>query len=442
MAAGLTTIAGLDQSAVARLTASNPTKDTPGAFITSDIGLPAGVTVTVVNTTALPQVSAAITGITNSTTAPGTITIKTANTVNLAPGVSLADGQLVTISGVTGTEDINKSWLVKNVTPTSFDLVGSTFDASLSGGTWTLTPSSVTFQTPANWTAPTDNATHTFTFSIFNGTTVPTNITGPTAALPGAVITINGKGLTGVFGVTFNGYPGTIVGSSISSITNTIGSPLIINLPAGTFANGLSDGDTVTISGVKDLTTGKPAAVNGTWTVAYSATVTGFPNAFQLTGNGSNGNGDALSGGSWIDGTDVAVKVIVPNTKSNATLPNGNTPTNPGPTGKIGVRNASGIAYSTADFTSTPSWTWASATPSAVVLAGPTSAFAGEPVTLTANVTSEVPGNPIAPGVVTFMDGATVLGTVAEGGGIASLTGAAARRPSHHHRGLPGRRHP
>ena len=262
---------------------------------------------------------------------------------------------------------------------------------------------------------------HQFTFSIFNGTTVPTNITGPTAAAPGTVVTINGKGLTGVFGVSFNGYPGTIVGSSISSITNTIGSPIIINLPAGTPANGLSDGDTVTISGVIDLSTGKPAAVNGTWTVAYNPALTGFPNAFQLTGNGNIGNGDALSGGSWIDGTDVAVKVIVPDTKSNATLPNGNTPTNPGPTGKIGVRNASGIAYSTADFTITPTSQPVSATPSAVVIAGPTSAFAGEPVTLTANVTSEVPGDPIAPGVVTFMDGATVLGTVAESGGIASL---------------------
>jgi Bacterial Ig-like domain (group 3) len=435
LAAGLTTIAGLDQSAVARLTASNPTQDTPGAFITSNIGVPAGVTVTVVNTTALPQVSAAITGITNSTNTPGTITITitTANTQNLAPGVSLADGQLVTITGVTRMTNINKSWIVTNVTPTSFDLVGSTFDASLSGGAWTLTPSSVTFQTPANWTAPTDNATHTFTFSIFNGTTVPTNITGPTAALPGAVITINGKGLTGVFGVSFNGYPGTIVGSSIASITNTIGSPLIINLPAGTFANGLSDGDTVTISGVKDLTTGKPAAVNGTWTVAYSATLTGFPNAFQLTGNGSIGNGDALSGGSWIDGTDVAVKVIVPDTKSNATLPNGNTPTNPGPTGKIGVRNASGIAYSTADFTITPTLTLApppAPVSSAVVLVGPTSAFAGEPVTLTANVTSEVPGDPIGQGVVTFMDGATALGTVAESAGIASLQ---VQLPAGHH---------
>ena len=297
--------------------------------------------------------SAAITGITNSTLTPGTITISTAKTANLEPGVSLADGDLVTISGVTGSTNINKSCIITNVTATSFDLKGSTFDASLSGGKWTFTPSTITFATPKGWNPPTDNATHTFTFSAWNGTTVPTNITGPTGALPGAVITINGKGLTGVFGVSFNGYPGTIVGSSISSITNTSGSPIIINLPAGTSANGLSDGDTVTISGVIDLSTGKPAAVNGTWTVAYNPTVTGFPNAFQLTGNGSNGNGDALSGGSWIDGTDVAVKVIVPNTKSNATLPNGNTPTNPGPTGKIGVRNASGTTYSTADFTVT-----------------------------------------------------------------------------------------
>ncbi len=425
LAAGFTTIAGLNQSAVARLTASNPATDAPGAFITSDIGLPAGVTV--VGITALPQVSGAITGFTSSVNTSGAITISTAKTQSLAPGVSLADGQLVTISGVTGTTNINKSWIVTNVTPTSFDLQDSTFDPTLSGGTWTLTPSSVTFATPKGWTPPTDNATHQFTFSVFNGTTVPTNITGPTRALPGAVITINGKGLTGVFGVSFNGYPGTIVGGAITSIDNS-SSPITIDTANTT---GLADGDTVTISGVIDLSTGKPAAVNGTWTVAYNPTVTGFPNAFQLTGNGSNGNGDALSGGSWIDGTDVAVKVIVPDTKSNATLPNGNTPTNPGPTGKIGVRNASGTTYSTADFTITAHFTVTlPPAPSAVVIAGPTSAFAGEPVTLTANVTSEVPGDPIGPGVVTFMDGATALGTVAESGGIASLQ---VQLPAGHH---------
>ena len=358
LAAGLTTIAGLDQSAVARLTASNPQKDAPGAFITSDIGLPAGVTVTVVNITALPQVSAAITGITNSTNTPGAITISTANTVNLAPGVSLADGQLVTITGVTGMTNINKSWIVTNVTPTSFDLQGSTFDAYPFRRHLDLDPKFRHFRRPQR--AGRLRRTTPRTSSRSRSSTAPPCppiSPAPRERRPGTVVTINGKGLTGVFGVSFNGYPGTIVGSSISSITNTSGSPIIINLPAGTSANGLSDGDTVTISGVIDLSTGKPAAVNGTWTVAYNPTVTGFPNAFQLTGNGSNGNGDALSGGSWIDGTDVAVKVIVPNTKSNATLPNGNTPTNPGPTGKIGVRNASGTTYSTADFTITAHFT-------------------------------------------------------------------------------------
>ncbi len=168
---------------------------------------------------------------------------------------------------------INGRWLVTNVkakttnTPASFDLVnldgtpsngdGTTIPPNT--GTWTWNPAFVTFKTSpvGNWTPPTDNATHPFTFSISSGTIVPTNITGPTGALPGAVITINGKGLTGVFGVSFNGYPGTIVGSSISSITNTSGSPIIINLPAGTSANGLSDGDTVTISDVIDLTYGQ-----------------------------------------------------------------------------------------------------------------------------------------------------------------------------------------
>ena len=250
--------------------------------------------------------------------------------------------------------------------------------------------------------------------------------------MPGDVVTIGGKGLTGVFGVSFNGYPGTIVGSSIFSITNT-SSPFVITLPLGASTNGLVTGDTVTISNVIDLTTGKPATINRQWTVG-TVTPSGLmtQGSFQLIGNPLPGDNNPMSGGSWIDGTDVAVKVIVPNTNSNATLPNGNTPTNPGPTGKIGVRNASGTTYSMLTLISRslhrhPART---ATPSAVVLAGPTSAFAGESVTLTANVTSEVPGDPIGPGVVTFMDGATVLGTVAESGGIASLQ---VQLPAGHH---------
>jgi hypothetical protein len=180
---------------------------------------------------------------------------------------------------------------------------------------------------------------------------VPSNITGPTGALPNSVITINGKGLTGVFGVSFNGYPGTLVGGSIASITNT-SSPIIITLPLGASTNGLVTGDTVTISNVIDLKTGKPATINRQWTVGkVTAGTTMTQGSFQLTGNILPGDNDPVSGGSWIDGTDSAVKVIVPNTQSNAPLPNGNIPTNPGPTGKIGVRNASGITYSSANFT-------------------------------------------------------------------------------------------
>jgi hypothetical protein len=47
--------------------------------------------------------------------------------------------------------------------------------------------------------------------------------------------------------------------------------------------------------------------------------------------------------------------------------------------------------------------------------------FAGELFTLFATVSSAVPGNPIGTGQVTFMDGSTVLGTVPESGGTASL---------------------
>ena len=96
---------------------------------------------------------------------------------------------------------------------------------------------------------------------------MPTNITGPTGAAPGAVVTINGTGLTGVFGVSFNGYPGTIVGSSISSITNTSAARSLSICLLDVYQRAQSTGDTVTISGVIDLTTGKPATINRQWTV-------------------------------------------------------------------------------------------------------------------------------------------------------------------------------
>src|SRR5262249_43010502 len=124
-----------------------------------------------------------------------------------------------------------------------------------------------TFKTPSN-PLPSDPTkvppVYPFTFSVHSGTTVPTNITPSVLQAPsGTVVTINGTGLTGVFGVSFNGYPGEIVGTP----------------------------------------------------------------------------------------TDTAVQVKVPKITENVTLPNGNTTTYPGRTGKIGVRNASGINYSSADFT-------------------------------------------------------------------------------------------
>jgi hypothetical protein len=342
---GLTTISGLSQSAVARLRASDPKKDHPGSFITSDSAglLPAGITV--VNRSAAPSVTQAITGITNRS--GETITIKTASTGNL--GI----GDLVTISDVNGQRAINGSWIVQNVVKdTSFDLDPAVITGNgvtSDGGTWTWNPSFVSFLTPTNWKPPTDHTMHQFTFSGSTGTIVPTNITPSVPqAPPGTVITINGKGLTGVYGVSFNGYPGTIVGSAITSITNTKDSPIVINVPAGSSTNGLTNGDTVTISGVIDQKTGKPAAINGSSFVIEGlvASTPTTPGSFTLTGNNSTGNGDSLSGGSWIDGTDSALKVIVP-----SFTPNQNGTTYPGPKGKIGVRNASGTNYSSDDFT-------------------------------------------------------------------------------------------
>jgi hypothetical protein len=195
----------------------------------------------------------------------------------------------------------------------------------------------VTFVTPASWTAPTDQTQHGFTFSSFT-TTVPSNVTPPSPAQapPGTVITITGKGFTGVYGVSFNGIPGTLIGGAVTSVGN-VGSPITINTGS---TQGLANGDTVTISGVTDQTTGLPAAINRQWVVENVVLNT----SFQLMG--STGNGDTLSGGSWIDGTDSAIKVIVPSVR-----PNSNGTTYPGPTGKIGVRNPSGTSYSSTYFT-------------------------------------------------------------------------------------------
>ena len=86
--------------------------------------------------------STAITGISNPS--GKAITITTGSTVGLTPG------EQITISGVTGgSQNINGTWTVINITATTFDLAGLTGavagqggptgngDMTLSGGTWT-----------------------------------------------------------------------------------------------------------------------------------------------------------------------------------------------------------------------------------------------------------------------------------------------------------------
>ncbi len=86
--------------------------------------------------------STGITGISNPS--GKAITITTGSTVGLTPG------QQITISGVTGgSQNINGTWTVTNITATSFDLAGLTGavggqggptgngDMTLTGGTWT-----------------------------------------------------------------------------------------------------------------------------------------------------------------------------------------------------------------------------------------------------------------------------------------------------------------
>jgi hypothetical protein len=192
----------------------------------------------------------------------------------------------------------------------------------------------VTFLTPKGWTAPEEQTEHNFTFNSFT-TNLPTNVT-PTVsqAAPGTVIAINGKGFTGVFGISFNGIPGTLIGGAITGITNPNAGTITIGTSN---TEGLANGDTVTISGVTGQT-----AINGSWVIKPNSIVANT--SFQIMG--ITGNGDTSSGGNWIDGTKSAVKVIVPSFTPNT----GNT-TFPGPVGKIAVRNASGSGYSSTFFT-------------------------------------------------------------------------------------------
>jgi uncharacterized repeat protein (TIGR01451 family) len=352
----------------------------------------------------------------DSITNPSGTTIRI-NTTNLG---TLGNGDLVTIGGVTGDPAINGRWIVENVTPTSFDLKGAIYNGPYSGGTWTWDPSFVTFLKPPGYTPPTDNATHQFTFSTFLGTTVPANITSSVSQAPsGTVITINGTGFTGVYGVSFNGYAGTLVGGAIASIDNS-SSPITINTANTT---GLADGDTVTISGVTDPTTHTPAAINRQWVVTNVV-----PNhSFQLMG--STANGDPLSGGNWIDGTDSAVKVIVPSATPNT----GNT-TYPGPTGKIGVRNASGTNYSSVDFT-----IGESAATRVAFVQQPTGGLAGAVITPPVTVQVEdASGNPVSGTfTVTLALGANPGGGVlggtltqtTDGSGLATFSDLTISRP-------------
>lgn len=276
---GQITISGLSQAAVARLTASDPKKDHPGAYIiTQGNGVLPTVVPTIVNIRASATVTQAITSISN----PGGTTVR----INTANTSSLGLGDLVTISGVTGNAGINGRWLVTNVVKdTSFDLQVAAFNGPYTGGTWSWEPSFVTFLKPANYTPPTDNAKHSFTFSAFLGTVVPESISSNvTQALPGAIVTVRGTGLTGVYGVSFNGYPAEIVGIPTDTSVQVKVPEIIPNShgsthpgPIGKIAVRNQSGTTYSDADFTILSTNAPPPVNefaalglGSSAVSYS----------------------------------------------------------------------------------------------------------------------------------------------------------------------------
>ncbi len=137
----------------------------------------------------------------------------------------------------------------------------------------------VSFFRPSGFTVPTDQAQHTFTFSSFT-TSLPTDITPSVSqAVPGTVITITGKGFTGVYGVSFNGIPGTIIGTPTDTAVQVM-------VPKFTPNVTLSNGNTTTHPGP----IGKIALRNTSGSGYSSANFTigslgAVPSSFLAVGN-------------------------------------------------------------------------------------------------------------------------------------------------------------
>ena len=228
-----------------------------------------------------------ITGASN--TSPITIT---ANTTGNPTGSGLVNGQQVTISGVNGNTAANGTWTIAGVTPTSFNLVGSTGNGNYTnGGTFGVSQfGDDPIEVLPNGTilAGYFNGPQTY---IYNPTTnawtqTASKLRGDSSDEETWIKLPDGSILSYDVGASISAgafqAQRYIPAQAITGASNA--SPIVIS---SSNTSNLQNGQQVQISGVNGNT-----AANGLWTIA-GVTSSGF----QLVG--STGNGAYTSGGSW-----------------------------------------------------------------------------------------------------------------------------------------------
>jgi hypothetical protein len=216
--------------------------------------------------------------------------------INTGNTLGLADGDLVSISGVTGVSGANGVFTVTGVNADSFTLSGVMGTGTyLSGGAWQVVQAisgatnnsdaiAITTDTPSLLAGTVVEIAGVQGNTAANGLFVATNVTG-------TGFTLGTPAGTGAYtsGGTWTG------GSGSGAVTDaTRGGEALITTAATT---GLANGDTVVVSGVSGN-----AAANGTYTVA-NVTATTF------TLDGTLSNGPYTYGGIWNE-TPIASQAI------------------------------------------------------------------------------------------------------------------------------------
>lgn len=282
-------------------------------------------------------------------------------TINTSKTRGLAEGDTITISGVTGQTEINRQWIVTNVVAdTSFQLKGIKGNGvASSSGNWlagtdsavkvfvpNFTPNSngTTFPGPTGKVGVrTPSGTNYSTIYFTIGSTGKPTFTGigqaGKATASGSLkstVTLFGTGFNGTSAVTFNGSSTPINTFS----TNSSGTELTITIPVGTSGTGTF---AITVGGTPYTSTGYSFTVNPP---AISTSDPFTPSSgpvgalVRIKGTGFFGADDSSTGGVTINGTAATHVTVIDD--STLTLRVG-----PGTTsGPVVVKTSAGLGNS------------------------------------------------------------------------------------------------